>query len=81
MVSKKTVQKENYNGENLHLTITHGILIAHGTFDLLIHEMNEITANDAKRENKIINWKETKVFDNSNPGRYQNLIIYRERWR
>lgn len=81
MVSKKTVQKKNYNGENLRLTITHGILLSHGTFDRFIHEMDEITANDVKRENKKVNWEETKVFDNSNPGRYQNLFFYRERWR
>ena len=61
--------------------ITHGILIAHGLFDRLIHEMDEITANDAKRVNKKINWKETRVFDNSNPAQYQKLAIYRERWR
>jgi len=61
--------------------ILHGILLTHGSFDNLIHEMNEITKNDAKRENKTINWKETKVYDNSNSGRYKNLSIYRERWR
>lgn len=81
MVSKKTVQKKNYNGENLRLTITHGILLAQGTFDNLIHELDEITANDAKRVNKKVNWKKTKVFDNSVSARYQNLTIYRERWR
>ena len=81
MVSKKTVQKKNYNGENLRLTITHGILIAHGLFDRLIHEMDEITTNDVKRENKTINWQETKVTDNSNSARYQKLAVYRERWR
>jgi len=63
------------------MTITHGVLMAHGIFDLLIHEMDEITVNDAKRENKKVNWEKTKVFDNSNRGRYQNLAIYRERWR
>jgi len=62
------------------VTITHGILVAHVTFDNLIHEMDEITENDVIRENKKINWKETQVFDNSNRGRYQNLVIYRERW-
>lgn len=61
--------------------IIFGILSTIGTFDNLIHEMNEITENDAKRENKIVDWKETKVYDNSNRGRYQNLAIYRERWR
>ena len=61
--------------------ITHGILIAHGLFDRLIHEMDEITANDVKRENKKVKWEETRVFDNSNSARYQNLSIYRERWR
>ena len=81
MASKKTVRKENYNGENLRLTITHGILLAQGTFDNLIHEMNEITANDERRINKKVNWKETQVFDNSNSARYQRLAIYRERWR
>jgi len=64
-----------------NMTLTHGILVAHGTFDNLIHEMDKITENDAKRENKKINWKETQVFDNSNPGRYRNLSLYRERWR
>lgn len=63
------------------MTITHGILFAHGTFDNLIHEMNEISENDIKRESKKVNWKKTKVFDNSNRGRYQNLAICRERWR
>jgi len=63
------------------MTIIHGILSTFGTFDNLIHEMDEITINDAKRENKKVNWKETQVFDNSNRGRYQNLAIYRERWK
>lgn len=61
--------------------ITHGILVAYGTFDNLIHEMNEISENDVIRENRQVNWKETKVFDNSNSARYKNLEIYRERWR
>jgi len=61
------------------MTITHGILWTFGTFDNLIHEMNEITENDAIRENKKVNWKETRVFDNSN--KRQNLAIYMERWR
>ena len=63
------------------MTITHGILLVYGTFDNLIHEMDEITSNDVNRENKIVNWKETQVSDNSNRGRHQNLSIYRERWR
>jgi len=63
------------------ITITHGILVAHGTFDNLIHEMDEITENDAIRENKKVNWEKTRVFDNSNRGRHQNLAIYGERWR
>jgi len=63
------------------ITITHGILVAHGTFDNLIHEMDEITENDTRRENKTVNWKETKVYDNPNRERSQNLAIYRERWR
>jgi len=61
--------------------ILYGILSTFGAFDNLLHEMNEITKNDIKRENKKVNWKETKVFDNSNKGRYQNLEISRERWR
>lgn len=63
------------------MTITHGILVAHGTFDLLIHEMDEITKNDATRENKTVDWSETRVFDNSNRGRYQSLAIHREPWK
>jgi len=59
--------------------ITHGILVVYDTFDNLIHEMNEITENDALRENKKVNWTETKAFDNSNRGRA--LSIYQERWR
>jgi len=59
--------------------IIHGILSIHGTFDNLIHEMNEITSNNTKRENKKVNWKETEVFDNSNHGRYTS--IFAERWR
>jgi len=61
--------------------ITHGILATYGIFDKLLHEMNEVTANDSKKVSKKINWKKTKVCDNSNRGRYQNLAIYRERWR
>jgi len=63
------------------MVITHGILLTYGTFDNLIHEMNEISKNDAKRESKKVNWKKTKVFDNSNPGKYKNLAKSRERWR
>ena len=61
------------------MTITHGVLVAYGTFDNLIHEMNEITENDAIRENKTVNWKKTRVFDNSN--KRKNLAIYREKRR
>jgi len=61
--------------------IVFGILSTYATFDRLIHEMTEITANDFRRENKKVNWKETQVYNNSNKGRYQNLSIYRERWR
>ena len=63
------------------MTITHGIFMVYGTFDNLIHEMDKITANEPKQENKIVNWKETKVTDNSNSARYQKMSIYRERWR
>ena len=52
----------------------HGILATHGTFDKLIHEMDEITANDARRENKKVNWKKTKVLDNSNQDKAHNLL-------
>jgi len=59
--------------------IIHGILAAFGVFDNLIHEMNEITANDTRRENKKVNWEKT------NPTNYQNRglgsTIYMERWR
>lgn len=61
--------------------IIFGILSTYGTFDNLIHEMDEISCNDARRENKKVNWKKTKVYDNSNRGKYQNLAIYLERWR
>lgn len=59
--------------------ITHGILTAYSRFDNLIHEMNEIEENDVLRENKKVNWTETRVFDNSNRGR--SLSIYQGRWR
>ena len=62
------------------MTITHGILLGTGTFYNLIHEMEEISKNDVIRENRKIDWKETETFDNSNPGRFQNIAIYRERW-
>ena len=58
------------------MTITHGILIIHGTFDNFVHEMNEITKNDIKRAPEKVNWKKTIVLDNSNRG----LMIYQERW-
>jgi len=61
--------------------IIHGILSAHGIFDNLIHEMDEITVNDTRQENKRVNWKETNFSDNTNKGRYQNLSIYRESWK
>jgi len=61
--------------------ILHGILASYGIFFSLLHEMNVLTENDTQRENRKINWKETQVYDNSNKGRYQNLTIYRERWR
>lgn len=61
------------------MTITHGILTAHGIFDLLLHEMKEINHNDSKRKNLEVNWKKTKVYDNSNRG--QKKAIYLERWR
>lgn len=63
------------------MTITHGILTLFGMYDNLIHEMKEITENDSKSIAKKVNWKETKVFDNSNRGRYQKLSIYRGKWR
>lgn len=81
MVSQETGTKTTNHGENNSMTITHGILLTHGTFDNLIHELEEITANDDRKVNKKVNWKKTRVFDNSNKGRYQNLSIYRERWR
>lgn len=59
--------------------ITHGILLAYGRFDNLIHEMNEVIENDAIRENKKLNWSETITFDNSNRGRA--LSFYQERWK
>lgn len=37
--------------------ILHGILAAYGTWDNLIHELNNITDFDAKKTNKIISWK------------------------
>jgi len=76
VVSNETISKTDYNGENR--LITHGILLTYGTFDNLIHEMNEITENDIKREPKKVNWKKTKVFDNFNRGL---KIIYQERWK
>lgn len=60
--------------------LTHEILaeMSWHTFD---KEMDKISKNATQRETKKIDCKKTKVFDNSNRGRYQNLSIYRERWR
>jgi len=63
------------------MTITHGILTPFGIFNSLIHEMNEISGNNIRRENKKVNWKKTNVFDNSQKAQYQKLTIYREVWR
>ena len=57
--------------------ITHGILTSHGIFDMLKHELDEISKSDIKKQNKVINWKETKVYDNSNRGQ-KNQIIRRD---
>jgi len=59
--------------------IIHGILAAHGTIDNLIHEIKTIGDFDAVKEPRKINWKKTKVYDNSNRGR--KVSIYKERWR
>lgn len=67
--------------------ITHGILSTYDSYDLfdsfdsLIHEIRAMTDNDAKSVNKKVMWGETKVYDNSNNGRYKKLDIYREKWR
>jgi len=60
--------------------ILYGVLSVYDRFDNLIQTINEITKNDIKQENKKVNWNKTMVFDNSNSGRYQNLIIHRERY-
>jgi len=49
--------------------IIHGILSSMGVFDSLIHEIKQISENDAKKESLKIDWKETEVFDNSNRNR------------
>lgn len=53
------------------LTITHGVLLSHGSFDGLIHEIDEIIKNDIKKEPKKVNRKETEIFDNSNRGLFR----------
>lgn len=79
MVGKKTISKASNHGEDSRLII-HGILSAHGTIYNLIHEIKIISDFDAVKQPREINWKKTKVFDNSNPGRV-GTSIYRERWR
>jgi len=59
--------------------ITHGILSAIGTWDSMIHEVDVIREFDIKLKPKKINWKKTKVYDNSNRG--QRKAIYKERWK
>lgn len=78
MVSQKTGTQTPNHGENNSMIIF-GILSTMGTWDSLIHEMDEITANDAKRQNKRVNWKKTKPTNHQNKG--LATAIYRERWK
>ena len=60
--------------------ITHGILACHGSFDLLLHEMKEISKYDSKLIPKKISWNKTKVYDNSNRSKHNldDLLIQME---
>ena len=77
MVSKETgTQVNRYEVDCL--MIIHGIFGGLGTFDNLLHEMDRITAHDAVKSNKKINWKETKHTHDSHSPR--KLLIHTERW-